>query len=52
VWKETDVPVLRPSPDIYVGELRKSKKNLVMIVFVPAYTPNVHLGHGMRNVMA
>lgn len=36
---------MKSCPDIYLEELRKSEKNLVVIVFVPAKFPNVHIGH-------
>jgi hypothetical protein len=45
VWKGRTWPDSKSCPDIYLEELRKSEKNLVMIVFVPAKIRNVHLGH-------
>jgi len=38
-------PDLKSSPDIYLEELRKSEKNLVIIMFVPTKFRNVHVGH-------
>jgi hypothetical protein len=46
VWKETDMSRFKVlSRYLYQEELRKSKKNLVKIVFVPADIRNMHLPH-------